>query len=92
MLAKKLLYSVAFAVAIGFIAGCQSSPTAEQVAEVHALAEEALHTAKAAAQDAAAAKEMAHSAKEMAHSAKACCEANTERMDRMFGDSMMKSK
>ena len=85
MLAKKLLYSVAFAVAIGFIAGCQSSPTAEQLAEVHALAEEALHTAKAAAQDAAAAKEMAHSAK-------ACCEANTERMDRMFGDSMMKSK
>ena len=42
MLAKKLLYSAAFAVAIGFIAGCQHSPTAEQVAEVHAMAEEAL--------------------------------------------------
>ena len=85
MLAKKLLYSAAFVVAIGFIAGCQHSPTAEQVAEVHAMAEEALHTAKAAAQDAAAAKEMAHSAK-------TCCEANTDRMDRMFNDSMMKSK
>lgn len=78
MLAKKLLYPAAFALAIGVTAGCQHSPSAEELAEVRAMAEEALHTAKSAAQDAAAAK--------------ACCEANTERMDRMFHDSMMKSK
>lgn len=78
MLAKKLLFSAVFALAIGVTAGCQSSPSHADLAEVRAMAEEALHAAKAAAQDAAAAKE--------------CCHANTERMDRMFHDSMKKGK
>lgn len=85
MLAKKLLFSAAFALAIGATAGCQHSPTAEELAEVRAMAEEALHTAKTASQDAAAAAQEAAAAK-------ACCHANTERMDRMFHDSMTKGK
>lgn len=109
MLAKKLLYPAAFALAVGVTTGCQITPPPEPppdpIAELRAVAEEALRTANTAAYDAATAKDMAFSAQtaagsaqetadyaqEAAHSALACCDANSRRMNRMFHDSM-KSK
>ena len=74
MLAKKLLYPAAFALAIGFTTGCQITPTVveapvDPIPELRAIAEEALRTANTAAYDAATAKEMALSAQGAANSA-----------------------
>lgn len=99
MLAKKLLYSAACALAIGFTTGCQITPApvapVDPIPELRAIAEEALRTANTAAYDAATAKEMAltnqeavDSAQETANSAIACCDANSRRMNRMFHESM----
>ena len=109
MLAKKLLYPAAFALAVGFTTGCQVTPAPEPppdpIAELRAVAEEAMRTANTAAYDAATAKDMAFTAQTAAGSAQetadealqsaydaiACCDANARRMNRMFHDSM-KSK
>ena len=108
MLAKKLLYPAVFALAVGFATGCQVTPVeppADPIAELRAVAEEALRTANTAAYDAATAKDMAFTAQsaadsaqdtadlaqEAAHSALSCCDENSRRMNRMFHDSM-KSK
>ena len=109
MLAKKLLYPAAFALAVGFATGCQVTPPVDPppdpIAELRAVAEEALRTANTAGYDSATAKDMAFAAQsaadsaqetadyaqEAAHSALACCDENSRRMNRMFHDSM-KSK
>ncbi len=98
MLTKKLLFPAVFALATAFSMGCQttaveapSNPLAEleaAVAEVRSIAEEALRTANSASYDAGTAKDMAFSAAEAAGDAQACCDANSDRMSRMFDDSM----
>ena len=63
--------------------GCASDQMKKDIAEVRAMAEEA--NAKA---DAAAAK--ADMAMDTAQDAQACCNNNSEKVDRMFRKAMMK--
>lgn len=80
----------------GLAAGC-SSVTVEQLDAVTATANNALSEARAA-QDAANnalsvandAKAAADSAQQAADAAQACCNANSERLDRMFQRAMQK--
>ncbi len=102
MLTKKLIFPAAFTLAAVFSAGCETMPPPESVAdplaEVRAVAEEALRTANTAAYDAATAKDMALSAQEAADMAQetanmsqACCDTNTRRLNVMAHEAM-KSK
>ena len=95
MLSKKLLYPAVIAIVAAFSTGCQYTGGAEAameegdpLAEVQAIAEEALRTANTAAYDAATAKDLALAAQEAANAAQACCDANSRRMSRMFSGSM----
>ncbi len=96
MLTKKLLFPAVFAFAATLSTGCQTTAMEgeameegpDPLAEVQAIAEEALRTANTAAYDAATAKEMALAAEEAASAAQACCDANSRRMSRMFSGSM----
>ena len=92
MLTKKLLFPAVLAVAATFATGCQTTPVEapgpDPIAEVRAIAEEALRTANSAAYDAATAKDLAISAADTTAAAQACCDANSRRMDRMFKGSM----
>jgi uncharacterized protein YceK len=65
------------------LSGCATDQMKKDIADAKALAEEA--NAKA---DAAAAK--ADSAMNAAQDAQACCNANSEKLDRMFHKAMMK--
>lgn len=91
MLTKKLLFPVVLAFAATFATGCQTTATEGEVdplAEVRAVADEALRTANTAAFDAASAKDTAAQALDAANAAQACCDANSRRMSRMFSGSM----
>ncbi len=95
MLTKKLLYPAVFALAATFTTGCQTTAMEETMeaevdvmAEVSAIANEALRTANTAAHDAATAKDIATAAQDAANAAQACCDANSRRMSRMFDGSM----
>jgi hypothetical protein len=67
--------------------GCAST---SDLKRVEATAEEALRTANGASQQASSAASTADQALQAAQNAQACCDANTERMDRMFRKSMYK--
>ena len=95
MLSKSLkAFAVAGVVAIG--AGCTVTPNEESapavtLADVQALAEEALRTANTADYKAATAKDLATEAQEtanlaleVANGAQACCDANSRKMNVMF--------
>ena len=96
MLTKKLLVPAVIGFAAIFSTGCQVSTMAAEepamegdpLAEVRAIAEEALRTANTAAYDAGTAKDLALSAQDAAAAAQACCDANSRRMSRMFDGSM----
>lgn len=95
MLRNKLLFPAAIALAATLSTGCETTgmeagPEAggTSLADVQAIAEEALRTANTAAYDAATAKDMALAAQEAADAAQACCDANSRRMSRMFSGSM----
>ena len=95
MLTKKLLVPAVIGFAAIFSTGCQTTdvtaaeePAGDPLAEVRAIAEEALRTANTAAYDAGTAKDMALAAQDAAAAAQACCDANSRRMSRMFDGSM----
>ncbi len=106
MLTKKLLFPVAFALAAMFSAGCETTAMQDaameepmdSLADVRAVAEEALRAANTAAYNAAAAKDMAFAAQEAAdmaqesaNMAQACCDANARRMNMMEHEAMKKA-
>lgn len=113
MLTKKLLFPAAFALAAIFLAGCETTAMQDaameepmdSLADVRAIAEEALRTANTAAYNAATAKDMAISAQdaagmvheaadmaqESANMAQACCDANARRMNIMEYEAMKKA-
>lgn len=99
---KKLILTAALAATMG-LAGCTNTQS-EEVSEVRSIAEQAASdaaaaksTAEAANSAAADAKRMAANAQNTANSAaqaaaaaQACCNANTEKLERMFRKSMAK--
>ena len=74
---------------VGLFSAC-TTVTSEQLAAVEARANEALAAAQAAQSAAADAAMDARRAQDTADEALACCEANTERFDRMLEEAMAK--
>ena len=99
---KKNVLKVGAAVLIlGLASGCANTTaldevraTAEQAAADAAAAKTAAEAARAAAdrasQQASSAQSAASQALQTANSAQSCCDANTERLERMFQKSMSK--
>lgn len=73
----------------GLFSAC-TTITAEQLAAVEAKADEALAAAQAAQSAAADAATDARRAQDTADEALECCQANTERFDRLLEESMQK--
>ena len=100
---KKFVLTAALAAAMG-LAGCTNAQLEQEVSEVRSIAQQAASdaaaaksTAEAANTAAADAKRMAanaqntaQSAAQAASAAQACCNANTEKLERMFRKSMAK--
>ena len=84
---KRVSQISAIALVAAIASGCASTSDLQRV---EATAEEALRTANAASQQAGSAAATADAALQAAEGAQACCDANTERMDRMFRKSMYK--
>jgi hypothetical protein len=84
---KPLMKIAVLIVAAGLSAGCASTSALE---EVRAEARQAQATANDAKSAADAALASANEARSMASQAMACCQANTERLDRVFRRSMYK--
>lgn len=85
------------AAALLLLSGCATDQMKQDIAEARALAEEAKAAAAAAqsSADAAAAKAdaaaaRADQAQSSADAAQSCCNANGEKIDRMFRKAMMK--
>ncbi|MBY4676276.1 Lpp/OprI family alanine-zipper lipoprotein [Marinobacterium arenosum] len=76
-------------VAAGLIAGCASTSHSE-MDSMRTMAQDAMERANAAAAKADQASRDAAMAMEAAKKAQACCEANTQRINRAFEDSMRK--
>lgn len=101
---KRAATVLTVAVAVGMLSGCASQELKDQVAEAERIAQAAQREAAAAKSAADAAKSAADaasraasnaqasadSAKRSADSAQACCQANSEKIDRMFKKSMSK--
>jgi hypothetical protein len=98
---KNVLKVGAAALILGLATGCANTTTldevratAEQAAADAAAAKTAAEAARAAAdrasQQAASAQSTASQALTTANSAQSCCDANTERLERMFQKSMSK--
>lgn len=73
----------------GLFSAC-TTITAEQLAAVEAKADQALAAAQAAQSAAADAATDARRAQDTADEALECCQANTERFDRLLEESMQK--
>ncbi len=92
---KRTLYKAALvATVLGLVSGCA---TTEQLAEVRSIAESAQSSANGAASRADNALSTANDALDAARNAQStaeaatnCCNANTERLDRMVEKAMMK--
>ena len=92
---KKLIIKVSIiAVALGFLSGCA---TTEQIAQIQATADRALETANNASDRANNALSTANSAMDAARraqsaadAAQACCNENSEKIDRAFERAMQK--
>ena len=98
---QSLMKMSALVLVLGLAAGCASQEaidraqaTADNVARDAAAAKSAAEAARAAAdsaaQSAAAAQSTADQALAAAQEAMACCEANRDRLERMFQRSMQK--
>jgi hypothetical protein len=77
----------ALALVVGLAGGCASTQDLERV---EGLAMQAQSMARDAQASADRANQTADAALQTAEGAQACCDANTERMDRMFRKSMYK--
>ena len=86
--------TVAFAAAIlaasTLLSGCATEQMKQDIADAKAMAEQAQATAEQAQSSADAAASKADMAMDAARGAQACCDANSERVDRMFRKAMMK--
>ena len=88
---KTRLAGLAFVLATaGLVSGCATDELKKELADVRAQAEQANTNAMAAQRSADAAQTRADEAMAAANEAKACCEANSEKIDRMFRKAMMK--
>lgn len=99
---KNILKIGAVALVLGMASGCATDSaaltevraTAAQAAQDAAAAKAAAEAARAAAdrasQQAASAQSTASQALTTANSSQSCCDANTERLERMFQKSMSK--
>ena len=88
---KPRIATLAFVLAAtGLVAGCATDELKKELADVRAQAEQANSAAAAAQRSADAAQARADEALDAANEAKACCEANSEKIDRMFRKAMMK--
>ncbi len=76
--------------ATGLVSGCATDQLKQELAEVRAQAEQASSAAAKAQRTADAAQARADAAMEAANEARSCCEANSEKIDRMFRKAMMK--
>lgn len=92
---KKVAITVLAAAAL--LSGCATDQMKKDIAEAKAMASEAKaeaaraqSSADAASSQAQAADAKAQSAMDAAADAQACCNANGERIDRMFRKAMMK--
>ena len=77
-------------VASTMLSGCASEQTKQDIADAKAMAAEAKAAAEQAQGTADAAASKADMAMDAARGAQACCDANSERVDRMFRKAMMK--
>lgn len=95
---KPRILTLAFVLtATALVSGCATDELKKELADVRAQAEQAnaaataaQRSADAAANKADAAQARADEALSTANEAKACCEANSEKIDRMFRKAMMK--
>ena len=79
------------AIALGLLSGCATtSDTEDQMAQLRAQLSQAQAAAAAATEQASSARFLAEKAIDEARKANNCCNANTERMERMFKKSMQK--
>ena len=72
------------------LSGCATEQMKQDIADAKAMAEQAQASAEQAQSSADAAASKADMAMDAARSAQACCDANSERVDRMFRKAMMK--
>ena len=72
------------------LSGCATEQMKQDIAEAKAMAEQAQADAGQAQSSADAAASQADMAMDAARGAQACCDANSERVDRMFRKAMMK--
>lgn len=86
---QNVLGAMILAAALG-VAGCASTEEREAVSAAQQTANEAMSEAQAARADAAEAKQLAQEALETARQALEQAQANEERIDRMFKESMQK--
>jgi hypothetical protein len=86
--------TVAFAAAVlaasTLISGCATEQMKQDVADAKTMAAEAKAAAEQAQSSADSAASQADMAMDAARGAQACCDANSERVDRMFRKAMMK--
>ena len=98
---KKVLKVSAIALVLGVASGCASQSAvdaaqatadgaARDAAAAKSAAEAALSSADSASQTAASAQSTADQALSAATEAQACCDANRDRLERMFQKSMSK--
>lgn len=92
----RLLTLPAIGLAVSLAAGCASKgetteePSASTADQAIEAAQEAQQIAREARETATEAKNSAQEAKQSAEDAQACCNTNTERLDRMFEQSQSK--
>lgn len=90
MMGKWLTFLAVAAFAVG-ITGCASNSQLKmQVQEAMSMAQSAQQAAQSAQQTAQSAQQTANKALSVAKEAKACCQANSQRIERAFEASMRK--
>lgn len=87
---RNIYKTAAIGVMVVGLAGATGCATTSDLNKLQAQVDQVSAVANKAAADAAAAKSAAAAAQSSAEAAQACCNANTEKMDRMFKKSMNK--
>jgi hypothetical protein len=86
---RTVALSAALAVA-ALLSGCATDQMKKDIADAKAMAEQAQSSADRAQSTADAASARADAAMNAARDAQACCDANAEKIDRMFRKAMTK--
>ena len=82
--------AAALTMAVLLFSGCATDQMKKDIADAKAMAEQAQSSADAASAKAASAESKADMAMDAAQNAQSCCDANAERLDRMFRKAMTK--